>query len=199
MSNFCDTIMDSPQLKCLYFAAVLVLLLLIIMQLWKVGYFMSEQFQGRSSENAALNVAQPSYKAALTSGADVRFSQMMTGANMSVTDGSATGTGRDAQGRPLEPLVSTRGEPDFWEIGSELGAYKRSLAGAAPSGIQGPGSAQLAQIQAAQAADAGVAAGEYFTDGWMGGNFAQDFRGAPARLGESFVGGVDLEAQMRGL
>jgi hypothetical protein len=220
--SFCEDLLssDNASLHCLYFAAVLVLLLLIIMQLWKVGYFMSEGFQ--ANERAARNVAQPSYKSFGTSGADVRFSQMHSASNVSSTDGSATGTSRDPYGNALEPLVNTRGEPDFWEIGAELGAYKRSLAGqpggpVAPAGVAGgavgAGGAVVsnkaggasAQGQARAAEASGV---EYYQDSWMGGNFAgpvDNFYGAPSRLGESFGAPsrlgenfVDLESKLHG-
>ena len=78
--------------------------------------------------------------------------------------------------RASERLVSGRGEPDFWEISSELGEYKRSLTGETQY------AGQLAQIQAADAADtaaaaseAAPAAAEWFTQPLFE-NYADSFR-----------------------
>ena len=44
MGDTCSDILDNTQVKCVYLAAVLVLVLLIFMQVRKMGYYYNENF-----------------------------------------------------------------------------------------------------------------------------------------------------------
>lgn len=159
MTDFCQSLTTSPQVACLYFAAVLLLLLLIIMQLWKVGYFMSEHMTGAVVGASNYTVLAPGM--ARSRGPSQVFSQPSQGDTHGQND---NGVPMLAAKEAREWLVSGRGEPDFWEISSELGDFKTSLAGEPVQGVQGTGSAQVGQIQAAASADAAAEArGEWFT------------------------------------
>ncbi len=154
MTDFCKSLSDNPQLTCLYFAAVLLLLLLIIMQLWKVGYFMSEHMTGAVVGASNYTVLAPGM--ARSRGPSQVFSQ----------PGQGDTHGQNDNGVPMlaargaERLVSGRGEPDFWEISSELGEYKRSLA-------SDPGELQSEEVHAG--------AKEWFTQPLFE-NYADSFR-----------------------
>ena len=124
MTTFCESLSTNPQLTCLYFAAVLLLLLLIIMQLWKVGYFMSEHMTGAVVGASNYTVLAPGM--ARSRGPSQVFSQPSQGDTHGQND---NGVAMLAAMEARERLVNGAGEPDFWEISSELGEYKRSLAG----------------------------------------------------------------------
>ena len=144
MGDFCKSLM-TDQMVCLYFAAVLLLLLLIIMQLWKVGYFMSENMTSGVRGASAFTVLAPGVG---SRGINQEFSGSNQGDTHGVNDpGIAHIAAQEAAHN--EWLVSGRGEPDFWEITSELGAYKRSLA-AAPGGPVAPAAAPAAHPAAAK-------------------------------------------------
>lgn len=160
MTDFCTALSSSPQLVCLYFAAVLLLLLLIIMQLWKVGYFMSEHMTGAVVGASNYTVLAPGM--ARSRGPSQVFSQ----------PGQGDTHGQNDNGVPMlaarasERLVSGRGEPDFWEISSELGEYKRSLS-------SDPNELQSEEVHAAAAT--AQAPAEWFTQPLFE-NYADSFR-----------------------
>lgn len=161
MTSFCDSLSSNAQLTCLYFAAVLLLLLLIIMQLWQVGYFMKKGEHMTGAVVGASNYTVLAPGMARSRGPSQVFSQPGQGDTHGQND---NGVAMLAAKGAREWLVSGRGEPDFWEISSELGEYKRSLA-------SDPGELQDEAVHAdaasaavaAQAAAAAAPAKEWFT------------------------------------
>lgn len=156
-----QSLLENPTAVCLYFAVVLVLLLLVIMQLWKVGYYSSEH-------QVSHPVKMVNQQNTLFNGG--RYSTELSGANGPMTSGVFPGLGTgemSAYGmenytnpflRDSEYLVNNRGEPDFWTITSDLQDYQMGettgMAQAAKSDPAGVGS-----DSAAAAADAAQAAG----------------------------------------
>ena len=116
-----DQIVNSSTTRLAYFAVLLFLVVLIV-------YHLREA----SSEGMVSG----------TPGANARFQQEFSGTNQNnrntvltadvaaSTHGDASNTGYPNYGNSDrgEQLVNGRGEPDFWEIQSELAAYKRSQA-----------------------------------------------------------------------
>ena len=140
MANLCAQLQSNPQVVCLYFAAVLLLLVLIIMQLWQVGLFQLEH-----AWDGAPVVGVDAAAIAL-GGGNSRFTA--DSASNRGENQSTLGSGSLYQmSKGPQHLVNNGGEPDFWTIGSELGAYRRAQS-AAP---------------AAQASPVAVANAQHFT------------------------------------
>lgn len=131
MEDLCKSLNDSSVVKCLYRAVILVILLVIVYKCSSgsehyVGSSLGHQggYSGQTSgaslraigqELSATNQAPRSW----TSNAEI--AQYMPNA-------STVGRAVDIYANPSaqENLVNGRGEPDFWEIGSQLSAYKDS-------------------------------------------------------------------------
>lgn len=123
---------DSPMTTCFYFAVVLLLLLLVVFYLSKMSR-KSEHYTG-------VGLGHGGGYNGVTSGATMRtLSQEFSGTNQLdrqtlsnaevaqvAPDLSSVGRPVDIFSAPAESLVNGRGEPDFWEIGNELAAYKQS-------------------------------------------------------------------------
>jgi len=133
MEEFAKTCIDSSVAQCLYFATVLVLLVLTV-------FYLKSLAEPEAAEHLTrypLGTA-PGSMGAFTSGASQRHVQTLSGTNQEerqtplTIDVAEVAPGVSHTGRPVdlfsesEHLVNNRGEPDFWTIGSELGAYKRS-------------------------------------------------------------------------
>ena len=137
MEEFAKSCIDSSAAQCLYFATVLVLLVLTV-------FYLKSLAEPKASEHAigsGLGTASGSLQAA-ASGPRNRHSVEFGGTNqenrqtvLTMDVAGATGGRVSRNGYPVdfglsesEHLVNNRGEPDFWTTGSELGAYKRSQA-----------------------------------------------------------------------
>jgi len=154
--SMCDQILNMPQITCLYFGVVLLLLLLVIMQLWKVGYYASEHAQGG---HVSIAPADASTWLATGNNKDpntVRFSTGDSAANRADSNGMAAGAEHFDSNLP-EYLVNNRGEPDFWTITSDLDAYKTSrikkMAAGAAANAEAAANANGAPPAAAAAAE----------------------------------------------
>lgn len=128
-----EQLLGDAQVRMLYCAVVIVLLFLIIMQLWHVGYYVKEKFEGAVADPGFQAGALPgSYNA---SGPRARFLSepgATTQGWRSTPYNQSTGA-IGVQPLPIgafgaEGLVNNRGEPDFWEISKELDAYRRGVA-----------------------------------------------------------------------
>ena len=54
MNELCKKLMDDPKMTCLYFAIVLALVILIVMQVWKVGYYRSNAAEKLTSSGVEI-------------------------------------------------------------------------------------------------------------------------------------------------
>jgi hypothetical protein len=118
-TKFADQILASKLTTVVYFAVLLVLVFLILWQMRSVNK-KTEGLIGSGIEDQVF-----------TSGATMRrLAQEFTGTNQ----GEYTIVHNDELKELIpgvipskkERLVNERGEPDFWEISSELNAYKES-------------------------------------------------------------------------
>jgi len=182
--SMCDQILNMPQITCLYFGVVLLLLLLVIMQLWKVGYYASEHAQGG---HVSIAPADASTWLATGNNKDpntVRFSTGDSAANRADSNGMAAGAEHFDSNLP-EYLVNNRGEPDFWTITSDLDAYKTSrikkMAAGAAANAEAAANANGAPPAAAAAA--GNAAGNAAAAGADASQVAGAAAGAAAANG----------------
>jgi hypothetical protein len=135
--DFLKNCQESPATVCVYFGLVLLLLVLCVFHLNKLTAA-KEHYTG-------VGLGHGGGYAGAVSGASMRtLAQEFSGTNQQ--DRSIISNAEIAQldptlsevGRPVdifaaavaaakqEDLVNGRGEPDFWEIGSELSAYKTS-------------------------------------------------------------------------
>lgn len=126
---------ESPATVCVYFGVVLLLLVLCVYHLNKLTASKNEGYTGVGLGHGG------GYEGA-TSGATMRtLGQEFSGTNqqdrsiISNAEIAQLDPGLSEVGRAVdifgsdptqESLVNGRGEPDFWEISSELGAYKAS-------------------------------------------------------------------------
>jgi hypothetical protein len=182
--SMCDQLLDMPQITCLYFGVVLLLLLLVIMQLWKVGYYASEHAQGG---HVSISPADASTWLATGNNKDpntVRFSTGDSASNRADSNGMAAGAEHFDSNLP-EYLVNNRGEPDFWTITSDLDAYKTSrikkMAAGAAANAKAAANANGAPPAAAAAA--GNAAGNAAAAGADASQVAGAAAGAAAANG----------------
>ena len=147
MDKLCEDCVSSPMTMCVYFGCVLLLLILCVYHLNKLG--------GKQEHYTGVGLGHGGGYSGQTSGSTVRtlgqeFSgtnqldrSIISNAEIAQVDPSLSQVGRAVDifgGNSTERLVNERGEPDFWEISSELGAYKQS---------QTPGMRQDAQSNAA--------------------------------------------------
>ena len=129
--GFLDELVGNTNVQFLYYATVLVLLVLMV-------FYLKELCDGGASEHLTRYPLGTSAGAmgAFTSGASQRHTQLLSDTSqenrqtpltidVAEQDPSLSGTGRPVDLFGSEHLVSNRGEPDFWTVGSELGAYKR--------------------------------------------------------------------------
>lgn len=128
--------LDSKMTICLYFASVLVLLILIVFHLKSINECNKEQeqiveeaFIGRGlGLGGGYGGQAPSTH---------RFAQEISSSNQGMRNTVSnaeiaeiapeySGVGRAVDVyRPRENLVSTRGEPDFWVVSDTLGRHQR--------------------------------------------------------------------------
>lgn len=132
-SSLFDKCLNSSRTKCLYFGAILVLLVLVVFLL--SGFGKKERLVGEGLGVLGNTGGQ-------TSGATQRHATELTATNQQdrttvlTADVAELAPGLSQVGRAVdiyyepemkpERLVNERGEPDFWEIGSTLDAYRRS-------------------------------------------------------------------------
>lgn len=121
-----------PMNVAIYMALTILLLLVIV-------YYVTA---GKSEHYVGVGLGHGGGYSGVTSGATLRtLSQEFSGTNqqdrqtLSTAEVAQIAPGLSSVGRPVdiwtppaETLVSGRGEPDFWEIGNELSAYKQSQA-----------------------------------------------------------------------
>ena len=134
MDEFFKNCCDSHTTVCVYFSVVLVLLLLCVYQLSKlpkakehytgVGLGHSGGYNGATSGATVRTLGQE------FSGTNQEDRSIISNAEISQLDPDLSRVGRAvdifANSHHGERLVNERGEPDFWEISSELAAYKAS-------------------------------------------------------------------------
>lgn len=136
MDKLWEDCVSSPMTTCVYFACVLLLLVLCVYHLNKLS--------GKQEHYTGVGLGHGGGYGGETSGATQRtLSQEFSGTNQQ--DRSIISNAEIAQVDPTlssvgravdifsgdngsERLVNERGEPDFWEIGSELAAYKAAQA-----------------------------------------------------------------------
>jgi hypothetical protein len=183
--SMCDKILEMSGIACLYFGAVLVLLLLIIMQLWKVGYYSSEHNQGHvgiSPGDAASWARSGNFKDNNVAKYMGQFSQSGQAESSGI---AANASEHFSSNLPAEYLVNNRGEPDFWTITSDLDAYKTSQVKGMAKGAAANAAKAAAQAGAAPAASAaaGNAAGGAAAAGAAPAEVAAATAGAAAAAG----------------
>ena len=134
MEEFFKNCAESPATVCVYFGLVLLLLVLCVYHLNKltaakehytgVGLGHGGGYEGATSGATQRTLAQE------FSGTNQQDRSILSNAEIAQLDPGLSEVGRavDIFGSDVsqERLVNERGEPDFWEIGSELSAYKSS-------------------------------------------------------------------------
>jgi hypothetical protein len=132
--DFFKNCQESPATVCVYFGLVLLLLVLCVYHLSKltvnkehytgVGLGHGGGYSGAVSGSTMRTLAQE------FSGTNQLDRSTISNAEIAQLDPSLSEVGRPvdifAVADQKESLVNGRGEPDFWEIGSELSAYKTS-------------------------------------------------------------------------
>lgn len=133
--DFFKNCQESPATVCIYSGLVLLLLVLCVYHLNKlsggkklehytgVGLGHGGGYDGATSGATQRTLAQE------FSGTNQQDRSIISNAEIAqITGLSEVGRAVDifADVSPQERLVNERGEPDFWEIGSELSAYKQS-------------------------------------------------------------------------
>lgn len=130
MDKMFDDCVNSPMTLCVYFGCVLLLLLLCVYHLNKLS--------GKQEHYTGAGLGHGGGYSGQTSGSTVRtlgqeFSatnqqdrSVISNAEIAQFDPSLSHVGRavDIFGDASEHLVNGRGDPQFWEISSELGRYK---------------------------------------------------------------------------
>ncbi len=132
--NFFKDCQESPVTVCVYFGLVLLLLVLCVYHLNKLT--------AKKEHYVGFGMGHGGNYGALAGGPTIRHAQELSATNQQdysiisnadvaqlVPDLSSVGRAVDIfadVGRDQERLVNGRGEPDFWEIGSELSSYKQS-------------------------------------------------------------------------
>lgn len=131
--DFFKNCQESPATVCVYFGLVLLLLVLCVYHLNKlskgkehytgVGLGHGGGYDGATSGATMRTLAQE------FSGTNQQDRSIISNAEIAQIDPSLSEVGRAVDifaSSGQERLVNERGEPDFWEIGSELSAYKAS-------------------------------------------------------------------------
>jgi hypothetical protein len=134
--EFFKNVQESPSVVCVYFACLLVLIVLCVYHLNKlskgkehytgVGLGHGGGYDGATSGATQRTLAQE------FSGTNQEDRSIISNAEVANLDPVLSQVGRPVDiFSPTvlarnERLVNERGEPDFWEIGSELAAYKQS-------------------------------------------------------------------------
>ena len=131
--DFFKNCQESPATVCVYFGLVLLLLVLCVYHLNKltqpkehytgVGLGHGGGYDGATSGATMRTLAQE------FSGTNQQDRSIISNAEIAQIDPSLSEVGRAVDifgSASQERLVNERGEPDFWEIGSELSAYKAS-------------------------------------------------------------------------
>ena len=122
-------ILENANAVVVYFAILLVLVFLVV-------YHLSKTQRKEHAQGVYLGTGTTDSTVPFTSGATMR----VLGQEFSGTDQGTYGivhnaelkelVGNKALGLSKERLVNERGMPDFWEISSELGAYRDEQAAA---------------------------------------------------------------------
>lgn len=130
-----QTCADSPMNKCIVMALIILLLLFVVYHLNNI-----DKSTKKAEHYTGVGLGHGGGYSGQTSGATLRtIAQEFSGTNQMdrqtlsnaevasiAPDLSSVGRPVDIYAAPPERLVNERGEPDFWEIGNELAAYKQS-------------------------------------------------------------------------
>ncbi len=120
--------LDNPAVSCVYFAVLLVLVLLATYYLYKLS--------ANKEHITGVGLGHGGGYSGQSAGATQRFAQEFSGTNQSprttvlTADVAEIAPGLSRVGRPVniygrgESLVSGRGEPDFWEVSGLVDQYK---------------------------------------------------------------------------
>lgn len=126
MDTFAESVMRSDTNRLVYFAVLLALLLLIVYHLRQAsaGEHMSTIYQGTGlgTSGQTSRVLDQQFS---SSNQDTGRNSTLTGHVAQASGGLASEVGFIPSGTGSEGLVNGGGYPDFWEINSELDAYKR--------------------------------------------------------------------------
>jgi hypothetical protein len=125
MTDWCKESLSSPEVKCAYLAVVLVLIVLVFMHVWKIGYHFNERFQGQ----------QPAYVYSSNRLAKVNQCDTFSSSNQGdpsscmseIENGSLENPATAAEG-----LTASRGMADLWAVGHDMAAYKAAITGQTP-------------------------------------------------------------------
>lgn len=141
-----EEILKSSNAVVVYFAVLLVLVFLCV-------YFL--QKSSKKAEHAYLGTGTQDSSTPFTSGATMRnLSQEFSSTNQGTYGIVHNEELKELVGSGSERLVNERGMPDFWEISSELGAYRDEQAAAFRGDMAAEQTAQKAGAAAANAAAA---------------------------------------------
>jgi hypothetical protein len=131
--DFFKNCSESPATVCIYFGLVLLLLVLCVYHLNKLTaakehYTGAGLGHGGGYEGATSGATQRTLGQEF-SGTNQQDRSIISNAEVAAIDPGLSSVGRAVDiyaGVGSEQLVNERGFPDFWEIGSELAAYKAS-------------------------------------------------------------------------
>ena len=121
MDQWCADAIKSPEVKCAYFAVVLVLVVLVFMHVWKIGYHFNERF-----------AEQPAYvysssRLMHTNSCDTLSSSNQGDPSSCMSEVSKGGLNNPALS--AERLTAMRESADLWAVGHDMAAYKAAITG----------------------------------------------------------------------
>jgi hypothetical protein len=121
MDQWCAKSLSSSEVKCAYFAVILVLVVLVFMHVWKMGYHFSEYATDRpshvyNSNKQALINARRTFSSSNQGDPSSYMSEVSNGSLDSPID-------------EAEDLTASRGEADLWAVGHDMAAYKAAITG----------------------------------------------------------------------
>ena len=122
MDQWCTDSLSSPEVKCAYFALILVLVVLVFMHVWKMGYHFNEMFQG-SQQNYVYSSGRL---------AKVNQCDTLSGSNQGDPSSCMSEVANGSLEDPVaqaESLTASRGMADLWAVGHDMAAYKSAITG----------------------------------------------------------------------
>jgi hypothetical protein len=163
MEDMFKSCCDSPVVRGLYFAVLLILLVVVVYKLSNS----SEHYTGTGLGHGGGYGGATSGATLRVLGTDLSSTNQQDRQTVSNAEVAAVQPQLSLVGRPVdiyagmndrERLVNGRGEPDFWEISSQLDAYKTSQIPAMQAGAAASAAAAAAAAQSSSSSSAAPAA-----------------------------------------
>ncbi len=120
MDQWCAEAIKNSEVKCAYFAVVLVLVVLVFMHVWKIGYHFNERF-----------AEQPSYVYSSSRLMHTNSCDTLSGSNQGNPSSCMSEISKGGLNDPAssERLTASRENADLWAVGHDMAAYKAAITG----------------------------------------------------------------------